>query len=557
MTAVTLPLVFTNPTPTVVQVEYGEVFTRRWVVDLILDLCEYTPDRDLTGVRVAEPSVGSGAFWVPLVERLIQSRAKHQPDLPWAQLAHVLRGWDLQPHHIDTCRELTRDLLVDAGCDSDTADELAAQWLTAADFLLTDRQEFTADLVVGNPPYIRIEDLEKPLLAAYRSACPTMSGRADIFIGFFEHALDMLRPEGRVGYICADRWMRNQYGRNLRQKIITGGFAVDVALTMHDADAFAEQVSAYPAITVLRAGTPTRPIVGLAGAQFAGPDAERFTKWAASDVDVYVGDHVTGHRMTSWHTTADSWAESAPDLSDWLTDIQTRFPTLEQTGTKVGIGVATGRDKVYIVKDGATPDVEPDRLLPLSKSADLKSGTFRWTGSVLVNPWNGDGLVDLTQYPKLDAYYRANEAGILGRNVAKKNPKNWWRTIDRVNHQLLDRPMLVMADMTAEADPVLVPAGFYPHHNLYWVTSEQWNLEVLGGLLLSKVVERQVAAYCVKMRGGTLRFQAQYLRRVHLPNPDTLTPEQNTRLVDAFRARDRRLATEIALDVYQLVTIPG
>ena len=45
--------------------EHGEVFTRRWVVDLILDLAGYTPDRDLAANAALEPACGSGAFLVP------------------------------------------------------------------------------------------------------------------------------------------------------------------------------------------------------------------------------------------------------------------------------------------------------------------------------------------------------------------------------------------------------------------------------------------------------------------------------------------------------------
>ena len=56
-----------------VEIEYGEVFTRRWVVDAILDLVGYTPDCDLSQLRLVEPSVGSGAFFIPVVERLLES----------------------------------------------------------------------------------------------------------------------------------------------------------------------------------------------------------------------------------------------------------------------------------------------------------------------------------------------------------------------------------------------------------------------------------------------------------------------------------------------------
>ena len=57
--------------------EHGEVFTRRWVVELILDLAGFTADRDLGGLVAVEPSCGAGAFLVPMTERLIESCSRH------------------------------------------------------------------------------------------------------------------------------------------------------------------------------------------------------------------------------------------------------------------------------------------------------------------------------------------------------------------------------------------------------------------------------------------------------------------------------------------------
>ncbi|MCZ7537927.1 MAG: hypothetical protein M5T61_19665 [Acidimicrobiia bacterium] len=56
---------------------YGEVFTRRWVVDLILDLVGYTPEKDLGAQTLIEPSCGIGAFLVPIVQRLVESSEAH------------------------------------------------------------------------------------------------------------------------------------------------------------------------------------------------------------------------------------------------------------------------------------------------------------------------------------------------------------------------------------------------------------------------------------------------------------------------------------------------
>ena len=74
----------------------GEVFTRRWVVELMLDMAEYRGD--VSRLRVVEPSVGGGAFVGPIVERLAASGA------PWHELRDSLRGYDLRAEHVQNCR---------------------------------------------------------------------------------------------------------------------------------------------------------------------------------------------------------------------------------------------------------------------------------------------------------------------------------------------------------------------------------------------------------------------------------------------------------------------
>jgi len=49
---------------------HGEIFTRRWVVDTILDLVGYTSEANLATNVIVEPSCGSGAFLGPVSERL-------------------------------------------------------------------------------------------------------------------------------------------------------------------------------------------------------------------------------------------------------------------------------------------------------------------------------------------------------------------------------------------------------------------------------------------------------------------------------------------------------
>ena len=159
-------------------------------------------------------------------------------------------------------------------------------------------------------------------------------------------------------------------------------------------------------------------------------------------------------------------------------------------------------------------------------------------------------LVDLARHPRLAAYLNKYGAEIRRRHVAQNNPGRWYRTIDRVEPGLLERPKLVIPDLKAFIQPVLDRGETYPHHGLYFVTSDKWDLEVLGGLLLSDVAEMFVSMYCVKMRGGCYRFQAQYLRRIRVPSINTVDRRAQADLRSAFEQRDRAKATRIACSLY-------
>lgn len=544
------------PLPVALPPSLGAVFTRRWVVDLVLDLCGYEPEHDVTRLRAVEPAVGSGAFFEVMVERLVRSRRKHAPELPWEDLSDCLRGWDVQRRHVSSCRRKAVEVLAEAGCPRQTAETLANTWVRVGDFLLIDHGERTADLVVGNPPYIRIEDIETSLLAAYRKACPTMSGRADIYIGFFERGLDLLAPGGRLGYICADRWMRNQYGRRLREKVVSGGYAMETSLIMHEASAFVDEVSAYPAITVLRRDAQGTAVLGDATRLFEAADALEFRDWTRGSRMSFRTAGVTANRIPSWHGTSESWPDGSPALLAWLERLSDECPPLqdERTGTRISIGVATGADAVYVTRDQRA--AEEERMLPLSMATDTKSGSFVWSGHYLVNPWDEQGLVDLDRWPRMAEYFTRHSAALRGRSIARRSGPTWYRTIDRVSMDLMGKPTLLLQDMKAYIHPVLAPAGFYPHHNLYYLVSEAWDMEALGGLLLSAAVEKQVSAYCVKMRGKTLRFQAQYLRRVRVPELAGIPESVLNELKEAFRDRDRDRATAAALRAYGLETLP-
>ncbi|GAA2627226.1 Eco57I restriction-modification methylase domain-containing protein [Paractinoplanes durhamensis] len=533
---------------------HGEIFTRRWVVELILDLVGYDPAEDLSDLLIVEPACGHGAFLLPLVERLVKSCEKHDRQISGASKA--IRAYDLLPVNVEAARVAVTQLLKAHDVDMPTATRLAKAWITQGDFLLQTHDETAADFVVGNPPYIRLEDVPEARSNAYRSACPTMGGRADIFVGFYERGLRCLKPGGRLGYICADRWMRNAYGKDIRA-LVAAEYAVEAAISMHDVDAFEEQVAAYPAVTVIRSGEQGPAVIADTNARFGERDATLLAGWfRAGPGDPLHSEAISAAWLGHWFTTQAGWPTGSPDRLALVADLEERFPLLEDTGAKVGIGLASGADQIYVTDDASV--AERERMLPMVMRGDLQSGEVRWSRHYLVNPWAADGLVDLTKWPRMAAYLRGHWQTLAGRNVGKRNPGREHRTIDRVIEGLQTRRKLLLADMSSRIWPVLDEGEYYPHHNLYWIheNDSNWDLEVLGGLLLSDIAELFISTYCVRMRGGTLRFQAQYLRRIRVPRFETISPDDRECLRVAFKARDTAAATEIALRLYGVESVP-
>jgi hypothetical protein len=68
-----------------------------------------------------------------------------------------------------------------AGTTTRVATRLAGTWVNHPDFLPADLGDLTVDVAVGNPRYIRYDDLEDDPAADYPRAWPTMRGRGDIF----------------------------------------------------------------------------------------------------------------------------------------------------------------------------------------------------------------------------------------------------------------------------------------------------------------------------------------------------------------------------------------
>lgn len=526
----------------------GAIFTRSEVVDFILDLAGYTEDQPLHEKRLLEPSFGGGDFLLPIILRLLSAWRAARPNCTEVDdLGDAIRAVEL--HH-DTFRSTYAAvvaLLKREGLSANAATALADRWLLQGDFLLTPL-EGQFDFVVGNPPYVRPELIPAPLLAEYRSRYQTMYDRADIYIPFIERSLTALSAGGNLGFICADRWMKNRYGGPLRS-LVAERFHLKVYVDMVDTPAFHSDVIAYPAITIIsrEGGGATRiahrpsidratltTLAGLLSAPTLPKDAGPVRELA---------------RVTNG---AEPWLLESSDHMALIRRLEGAFPLLEEAGCKVGIGVATGADKAFI-GDFESLDVEPDRKLPLVTTKDIMTGEVQWRGQGVINPFaESGGLVDLGEYPRLRRYLEARRDVIAGRHCAKKAPANWYRTIDRITPALAARPKLLIPDIKGESHIVFEGGELYPSHNLYYVTSDDWDLRALQAVLLSAVSRLFVATYSTKMRGGFLRFQAQYLRRIRIPRWADVPEPLRRELAEAAIKRDVQACNRAAFRLYGL-----
>lgn len=529
----------------------GAVFTKREVVDLILDLVGYSVSEPLWTTRLLEPSAGHGDFLLPAIERLVHSfvKKKHGMRDIGRLLSGCILAFEVNPSALIEARKLVNAKLLELNVPKVDASSLAKEWLVMGDFLVADIEgDFTH--IVGNPPYVRQEAIPSALLNFYRARYRTMYDRADLYIPFFERSLKLLGSTGKLGFICTDRWTKNKYGGPLRA-LVAGSFSLTHYVDLVDSKAFTTDVMTYPAVTVIERSHTEPGKQGVTRiAHRPTIDSNRLQRLAADMLAPRVRKNSGVASMPGIVNGAEPWIVSDPERLKLVRRLEATLPTLERAGCKVGIGVATGADEVYI-KRLADLKVEPSRKLPLVRSGDLINGGITWRGDGIINPFENDGsLANFKKYPKFARYMQIHADVILNRNVAKKNQVNWYRTIDRIYPALVQQPKLLIPDIKGGAQITFDEGNYYPHHNLYFVISHEWEIRALQAVLLSGIAILFVSTYSTTMRGGYLRFQAQYLRRIRLPFWGDVSKRLRKKLHDAGVRQDAEAANAATAELY-------
>src|SRR5690606_9739360 len=207
----------------------------------------------LLNLKILDPACGSGAFLNQALEYLISEHKNLQNDLALMGdlfasymveeeiLEHNLYGVDINEDAVEIAklslwlrtakrgRPLTK--LVDKiKCGNSLIDDKS---VVSNAFVWEDEfkevfENGGFDIVIGNPPYVRqeaIKEQKEALSKIYKVA----NGTADLYVYFYELALNMLKPNGLKGFICSNKFFRAKYGENLREYILQNTTILQIA----------------------------------------------------------------------------------------------------------------------------------------------------------------------------------------------------------------------------------------------------------------------------------------------------------------------------------------
>jgi hypothetical protein len=239
-----------------------------------------------------------------------------------------------------------------AGIRNNAIYQNAFEWRFEFPAVLGAEGEFLGfDVVVGNPPYIRQEELGEAK-SYLKDHYEVYAGTADLLVYFMELAMKNLRPQGQFSFIISNKFMRAGFGKALRRYLQQ--FRVIELIDFGDLQVF-DGATTYPLVISLEKAPPT---------------GEFFAMNVPDLVTTAFREQVSAERFVSLQSelTEDGWN---------LADVQTQrlLEKLRNTGVPLGeyvngeiyYGIKTGYNEAFVI-DAATKD----RLIAEdSKSAEV------------------------------------------------------------------------------------------------------------------------------------------------------------------------------------------
>lgn len=235
----------------------GAVYTPRYIKKFIIDNSLTKITKPIGDILAADISCGCGAFLFTLADVIKNETLKSFSEI----FDENIYGLDISESSIQRTKILLSLFAISKGEDVETfnfnlfvANSLSFDW-NECEKKVKNNDGF--DLIVGNPPYVRaknIDDASKSLLSKW---LVTKSGNSDLYIPFFEIALQNLNQNGVLGYITVNSFYKSVNARELRKYLQKCSYEMSIIDFGHE-KIFSGK-SAYTCICII-AKTPSNTI---------------------------------------------------------------------------------------------------------------------------------------------------------------------------------------------------------------------------------------------------------------------------------------------------------
>lgn len=434
----------------------------------------------LKTLRIVDPACGSGVFLIMAFDFLkaelgrvndkiaeLQGKEQHIQDLldPDSEiLTNNLFGVDVNSESIEIAK---LSLWIKTARRGKVLDSLSGN-LRVGDSLIEDSNfayldhaftwetafpsvfaEGGFDVVLGNPPYVRMEHLKamKPYL---EKRYEVVSDRADLYCYFFERGVRLLKPGGRLGFISSNTFFKTGSGKPLREYLRREA-TIEGVVDFGDLQIF-EGVTTYPAIlTMKRGGAPT------------GHELHFWKVDALSENNFQATWEKAAGPYPQAALGAGSWELENPALRALRDKIRKAGKPLKEVYGSPLYGIKTGRNGAFVV-DNATKErlcaKDPrstDLLKPFLEGKDLQRWRAEPRGLWLI--YIPKNRIDIDDYPVIRDWLLPFKADLESRAT-----KQLWFELQQPQEAYAPqfaRPKITYRNIAAESPFHLDTSGSY------------------------------------------------------------------------------------------------
>ncbi len=391
----------------------------------------------------------------------------------------------------------------------------AFDWQTEFAQIMTDGG---FDAVIGNPPYVRQEGLGDSK-EYFKKQYAVYNGVADLYVYFIERGISLLKEGGRFSYIVANKWLRANYGKALRQWLKQQHIAQIV--DFGDLPVFT-QATTYPCILVVQNKTPNATFAAATLHTLDFPN---------------LADHVQTHqyevRQKALNDTG--WSLVDQNTQDLLDKIhQAGIPLGEYVEKKIYRGVLTGLNEAFVIDDAtyqrlAAEDARSTEIIkPFLAGRDIKRYQPLFPQNHLIlfprgftsarcphgSPW--EWLKQ--EYPAIAAHLEP-----FKEKAEKRYDKGeyWWELRACEYYAEFEKPKIIVPAIVRSASYAFDTESFYSNDKTTIIpTSDKYML----GLLNSKLLDFFIHSIASTKQGGYFEYKPMYISKISIRTIDFSNP---------------------------------